>query len=308
MFAAAATNRIAIDHILFLTDFSETSDAALHVAKIVARGYESHIRALHVQLPPPIEYGSEQLAAATMNAVEDACIQGMRKTELALEGIPHDSAVVRGGDIWPTVERELAERRADLIVVGTHGRTGFQRLLLGSVAEEIFRQSPVPVLTIGPQVSSDWGNGAPLKRILLATDFQEQSGAAVPYALSFAQEYEAELDLLHVIRVRDEKAEHTGEAISAAAAMHRLQDLVPSEALPWCRPHSIVRYGDAGAQVLGAAAELKSGLIVMGVRGAPHRMGRATHLERAVAHRVVTRATCPVLTVRRPQEPRDAAV
>ena len=308
MFAAATANRIAIDHILLLTDFSETSDAALHVSKIVARGYESHIRALHVQLPPPIEYGSEQLAAATMNAVEDACIEGMRKTELALEEIPHDSAIVKGGDVWPTVALELTKRRTDLVVVGTHGRTGFQRLLLGSVAEEIFRQSPVPVLTIGPQVSSDWGNGAPPKRILLATDFQAESGAAVPYALSFAQEYEAELDLLHVIRARDEKAEQKGEAMSAAAAMHRLQDLVPSEALAWCRPHSIVRYGDAGAQILGAAAELKSDLIVMGVRGAPHRLGRATHLERAVAHRVVTRATCPVLTVRRPQGPHDAAI
>jgi nucleotide-binding universal stress UspA family protein len=263
---------------------------------------------LHVQLPPPIEYGSKQLITATMNAVEDACVEGIRKTELVLGGIPHDSAVVKGGDVWPTVERELAERRADIIVVGTHGRTGFQRLLLGSVAEEIFRQSPLPVLTIGPHVSTGGKEGAQFKRILLATDFQEESGAAVPYALSFAQEYEAELDLLHVIRARDEKAEHKGDAMAASAAMHRLHDLVPSEALAWCRPHSIVRYGDAGAQILGAAAELKSDLIVMGVRGAPHRLGRATHLERAVAHRVVTRATCPVLTVRRPHEKRDAVI
>jgi nucleotide-binding universal stress UspA family protein len=306
MFGTAAANRIAIDHILFLTDFSESSDAALRAAKIVARGYESHIRALHVQLPPTIEYGSGQLATATMDAMEEACLAGIRKTETALEGIPHDSACARGGDVWPTVERELAERRADLIVVGTHGRTGFQRLLLGSVAEEIFRQSRVPVLTIGLHVATGREGCRQFKRILLATDFQEQSSAAVPYALSFAQEYEAELDLLHVIRTRNEIAEHKGDAMAAAAAMHRLQDLMPGEALAWCRPHSIVRYGDPGAQILQAAEELRSDLIVMGVRGAPHRLGRATHLERAVAHRVVTRATCPVLTVRSPQESRKS--
>lgn len=298
MSAAATAPRIALKNILYLTDFSESSRSALGLAMAVATGYEAHIHALHVLLPPPVSFNDQQMEAVTADAWEQAATGNMKRLEAELAGLPHDCAIQVGGDPWTTIEREIREIHADLIVLGTHGRTGIPRLLLGSVAEEIFRQSEVPVLTIGPYSTKNWDGGAEFRKILFATDFGPDSRAAALYALSFAQEYEGQLDLLHVIRSRNEKAERAGDGRSAAAAMHELHDVVPEDARSWCKPHSIVRYGDAAGEILETAAEFGSDLIVMGVRSAPHRLGRATHLERPVAHRVVTRAACPVLTVR----------
>ena len=91
----------------------------------------------------------------------------------------------------------------DLIVLGTHGRTGAEKLLLGSVAEEIFRRSPVPVLTIGPGVRSSTHNAGRFRRVLFATDLSPESLAAAPYAITLAQENQARLALLLVMRKPD---------------------------------------------------------------------------------------------------------
>lgn len=298
MSAAATAPQISLNRILFLTDFSESSRSALGLAKAVARGYGSHVHALHVLLPPPVMYGESQTAAVAADAWEQAATANMKRLESDLSGIPHECSIESGSDPWTSIRRQISESHADLIVLGTHGRTGIPRLLLGSVAEEIFRQSEVPVLTIGPYSTKNWDEAAEFRRILLATDFGPDSRAAAAFAISFAQAYEGGLDLLHVIRARNEKAERAGDGRSAAAAMHELHDVVPNEEQLRCKAHSIVRFGDPAEQILEAATELESDLIVMGVRSAPNRIGRATHLERPVAHRVVIRAACPVLTVR----------
>ena len=301
MSAAATAPRIALSNILYLTDFSESSSLALGVAKAVARAYEARVHALHVLLPPPINFGEAQVPIAVGGARESAAADEMKKVEFELSELPHDCAVKTGADVWTTVDEQIRQSRVDLIALGSYGRTGIPRLLLGSVAEEIFRQSAVPVLSIGPFCAKSWNDSAKFQRILFSTDFGPDSKAAAHYAFSFAREYECVLDLLHVIRSRNEESERKGDGRSAAAAMHELHDMVPDEVRSWCQPNSIVRFGDAAARILETAEELKSDLIVMGVRSAPNRMGRATHLERPVAHRVVTRAVCPVLTVRSAQ-------
>ena len=298
MSAAATAPQISLNHILYLTDFSESSRSALGLAKAVVRGYGSHIRALHVLVPPPVMYSEQQSAAVASDAWEQAATANMKRLESELSGIPHECSMESDADPWTIIRRQISELRVDLIVLGTHGRTGIPRLLLGSVAEEIFRQSEVPVLTIGPYSAKSWDGSAHFRKILLATDFGPDSRAAAAYAISFAQAYESGLDLLHVIRTRNEKAERAGDGRSAAAAMHELHDVVPIEEQLRCKAHSIVRFGDPAEQILETASEFESDLIVMGVRSAPNRIGRATHLERPVAHRVVIRAACPVLTVR----------
>jgi hypothetical protein len=82
----------------------------------------------------------------------------------------------------------LGEYEIDLMILGTHGRTGAMKLLLGSVAEEIFRRASVPVLTIGPSVRKGFHSGGQFRRVLLATDFTREAQTAAPYAISMAQE------------------------------------------------------------------------------------------------------------------------
>ena len=222
----------------------------------------------------------------------------MQRVEAKLTGVAHEVSVVRGVGIWQAVEQAIANAGADLIVLGTHGRTGAQKMLLGSVAEEIFRRSQIPVLTIGPGVRSGMHKAAHFRRVLYATDFSEESRAGAPYAISLAQENQSQLFLLHVIHERKHEGERRSSEISVANAMHELHELIPPDAELWCRPDPLVQYGDPAERILETAEDRDVDLIVLGVRDAAGRLSAATHLERSVAHKVVARAICPVLTIR----------
>ena len=143
----------------------------------------------------------------------------MRRVESQLSGLPHQTRIECGSEIRATLQRIVEENDIDLVVLGTHGRRGVQKFLLGSVAEEIWRHANVPVLTVGPAVSrsrSDKG----FHCVLFATDFTAESLAGLPYAVSMAREYQAHLVLLHVIR-QFKKEEILGELSASDAIYHR---------------------------------------------------------------------------------------
>jgi nucleotide-binding universal stress UspA family protein len=290
--------RITLKNILFLTDFSEPSEAALPFAAAIAREYGCKIYVLHVLTPAMYTYASPELIVETITAQEDAAEKDMLRLMAQLAGLPHETIVERGVAVWPSLEEALKQHDIDLIVLGTHGRTGAAKFLLGSVAEEIFRRSTVPVLTIGPSAHNGAHSGARFHRVLFATDFTLESLAAAPYAISLAQENEAELLLLNVIHERERQDGTAREASSVANAMYNLGELVPKNAEMWCKPETVVHYGAPAESILELAKERGADLIVLGVRDAAKRMGAATHLERTTAHRVVAHAHCPVLTVR----------
>ncbi len=298
MVTTHAGTRIAFKNVLFSTDFSAASEAALPFAVAIARRFGAKLYTFHVLTPMPYDYSTPMLAETLIEAQEEAVRTDMQRLESQLSGVPHEAIVELGLEIWPIIEREAAKHGVDLLVFGTHGRTGPQRLLLGSIAEEVFRRSLIPVLTIGPHVTSSVHNDGRFHSVLFATDFTPESLAAAPYAISLAQENQAKLTLLHIIPERNGQAEYRGSANSVADAMAKLHDLVPSEAELWCRPNTTVEFGRPSDGILEAARKSKADLIVLGVRGAKGHLGAATHVERATAHNVVVRATCPVLTVR----------
>lgn len=297
MAGASVAKRIALKNILYLTDFSEPSEAALPFVADLARGYGATVHALHVLLPPMFGYGKPELANAAMEAWEERARKDMDRVASQLVGIRYECAIERAAEIWPVVEAFVREREVDLIVLGTHGRTGAQRVLLGSVAEEIFRLAKVPVLTIGPEIRSEPHSGAKFRKILFATDFSAASVSAVGYAFSLAEENNARIYTLHVIPERSQAAESVAGRASAAEAMHRLHGLSSEEDAAWCKPHAIVRYGSAAREIIEVARELSTDLIVIGVRNGDRFLGAMTHVKRATAHNVVAHARCPVLTV-----------
>jgi nucleotide-binding universal stress UspA family protein len=298
MKAVGTGTRIALKNILFLTDFSEPSQSALPFAAAMAREFGATIHALHVILPEPYVYMTPATIAIAVEAQEEAAEAEMRRIAAQIDNVPHDVTVVRAAGVWPAVEQAIKDCDADFIVLGTHGRTGLQKLLMGSVAEEIFRRSTIPVLTIGPDVRNGLHNGAKFHRVLFATDFSPEAVAAAPYAISLAEEHEARLILLNVIHERAQETNHGRVEPSVANVMYELHEIVPQDAELWCRAEAVVEYGEPAARILGAAKQRDADLIVLGVRHIPGRMGAETHLERAVAHKVVAHATCPVLTVR----------
>jgi len=288
--------RVAINNILYLTDFSQPSEAALPFAAAIAREYGAKVYAFHALIPAVYTYTTPETATAALDAQEDDAQANMQRVNAQLSGLTHETIVERNTGVWPAVENAIREYAIDLIVVGTHGRTGAQKLLMGSVAEEIFRRSHVPVLTIGPGEKHGAHRGARFHHVLFATDFSEESLAAARYALSMAQENEARLTLLHVMKGPESFDKAAEDSVSSAS--FRLHEIVPETAESWCRPDALVRFGTAAERILEVARERDADLIVLGVRGNRGVPGAATHLERTTAHKVVVYAPCPVLTVR----------
>jgi nucleotide-binding universal stress UspA family protein len=297
MTTTQATKRITLKNILFLTDFSEPSGLALPFAAAIGRAYGSVVHALHVLQPSATTYLTPEVAATVLDDEEDRARTEMQRVEADLTGLPRETIIERGGAVWPVLSRMMKEHEIDLIVLGTHGRTGLQKVLLGSSAEEIFRRARVPVLTIGPTVSNGAGGGR-FHCVLFATDFNAVSTAAGAYAVSLAQENQAHLILLHILsRPGQTKAGGSGE-LSIAEAMHQLHEIVPPDAELWCRPEPMVQHGDPAEQILATAKRCGADMIVLGVRGLGALTGVATHLNRGIVYEVVAHAPCPVLTVR----------
>jgi nucleotide-binding universal stress UspA family protein len=183
-------------------------------------------------------------------------------------------------------------------VMGTHGRTGLNKAVFGSSAEEVFRRANVPVLTIGPAVRMGGHNGGRFHCVLFATDFNAVSNTAALYAASLAQENHSRLVLLHVLPAPKPGKASKAVELSVAEALHRVEHLLPPDAELWCRPEPMVEHGKPGAQIRAVADRCGADLIVLGVRGMDTLSGIATRVERATAYEVAAHAHCPVLTVR----------
>ena len=284
------TAKIALKNVLFTTDFSPVSETALFFAESVARRYGSKLTVTHVISPLETRMVPPEGWGACQQALDEAASQQMDHLEQRLGALPHELVIWHG--LVDDVISELIEKTdADLLVMGTHGRSGVSRFLMGSVAEEVFRQAACPVLTIGPKVSAQAPHEAEFKEIIFATDLNPKSLAA-PYALSLAQEFQARLTVVHVApQVAD--VETDSERI-----IEELHSLVPADAEMWCRPEYMFKFGTPAARILEVAAEKHADLIVLGVRSAAGHVGAATHAAAATAHSVVSCAECPVLTVR----------
>jgi nucleotide-binding universal stress UspA family protein len=296
--AVKAPELVQLKNLLYATDFSEPSESALPFALALARRYDATIHALHILTPNSFASGSFALAGVAFEAETEAALASMRELESRLAGVQHKVVLERAVDVWAGVEQAIRDCTVDLIVLGTHGRTGAQRFLLGSVAEEIFRHSPVPVLTVGPAVRTSAHHGGRFHRILFATDHTPASLAAAPYAVSLAENNQARLVLLHVAPpIEPGKIDRNSE-LSVAEMIQRLYETVPSQAQLSIPPEVAIEYGRPAQKIIEAAAERSADLIVLGVRTAHGHLPSATHVERATAHEVVAHASCPVLTVR----------
>ena len=293
MGSVETVSEIKLNNLLYLTDFSEPAEAALPFVTAIAREYGSEIYACHILLPNVYACMAPEFGDVVAAGLEEEAQAEMRRIEPQLSGLPHRIRIERGPEVRATLQRIVAENDIDLVVLGTHGRRGVQKLLLGSVAEEIWRHVNVPVLTVGPGVSRSHGEKG-FHCVLFATDFTRESLEGLPYALSIAREYQAHLVLLHVVR-QFKKEEILGE-LSASDAIYYLGQLVPTDAGLRHRPELEVKYGAAAQNIIDAASRCGADLIVLGVRQGD-AFGVATHVRRTIAHEVVVSAPCPVLTV-----------
>jgi len=182
----------------------------------------------------------------------------------------------------------------DLVVVGTHGRTGLRKLVLGSVAEEVFRQAPCPVLTIGPRCWKANSQGIGLKHVLFPTDFSVDSVRALPFAIAIAAEFNATLTVLSIVEILSPEASFDCPRIVAVLEKHMREMVCTAAPMP-PRTDFQVEFGDIVEHVVQSASRLETALIVCGLRPLDSYVDSLPWMH---AYKVVCNAGCPVLTLR----------
>jgi nucleotide-binding universal stress UspA family protein len=202
MTTTAARTKLQLKNILFATDFSHAADAVIPYAAEITKRYDAKLFALHVRpaVISPLASPSSWSTLAAAARMEDA--KHKEALTAAFPGLSPE-ILIEEGEIWAEMEKVIEKYKIDLIVIGTRGRSGIGKFFLGSIAEDIFRNSPSPVLTVGPHASGGSMQAGRLRQVLYATDFSPESSAAAGYAVSLAQEFQANLTLLHVVADRE---------------------------------------------------------------------------------------------------------
>jgi len=288
--------QILLKNILFATDFSAAANSAIPYAGRLTRLYGARLWALHVA-PPTINPMTDPSTWDTLEESAAKKKEEWRQTLLDTFSGFRPEVLIEEGDLLSIFEKTILENNIDLVVMGSHGRGGVSKLLLGSVAEEIFRTAPCPVLTVGPQFDAKLHRDASIARILMATDFGPSASAAAACSVGLAMQSKACLTLLNV-QEEPKLANLAQWPKIEELSIRRLEDLVPADATHWCVPDYLVEQGDPADRILDVAAQQGSDLIVLGIRPSKGLPGAATHLPFATAHKVLARATCPVVTAR----------
>jgi len=288
MQALQTVTSISFKNILFLTDFSEASEGALAYALGFARHYKAQLFPAHACDPVVLSETSSP------DVIDEVVASSRQKLETLIKDkdvVTHPLFV--HGSVEAALPRWVNENGIDLIIIGTHGRRGMQRFVLGSTAELIFRHASCPVLTVGPHVTFRPFHGFTADTIMFPTDLGPHADFAASYAFSFARETRGHLLMMHVV-TQDEAFQHNENQL-VADATRKLTNILPNDAKDFCQPEIIVEVGNPDLEVLGYAERERPDLIVLGL---PHDKKFSNHLGAGVTYRLVSSAPCPVLTVR----------
>ena len=290
---------IHIAHVLCPVDFSQISRRALDHAAALAQWYDARLTVLNVFAVMPV---LDVPPLVLDDKVRQELIGNLQRfTAMVPSSVALDLRVEQGDSIHEAIQQQASSRGADLLVMGSHGRTGFNRLLLGSVTERVIRHAPCPTMIV-PARAHDVVLEGPVRyrRILCPVDFSEHSVHAVEYAINLAEETDAELRLLHVLELSSELTElepsfeDLREQIGTDR-LGRLSALIPADADTYCTIHTALRQGVVHQEILTAAAEEPADLIVMGAQG---KGAIDAAIFGSNAARVARGACCPVLVVR----------
>lgn len=306
-----------VRRILCATDLSEASEPAWREAQRVAGLFGAEVVLLHVVPPMPIPLEGYFPPQMYQEMVDTATQEAQATLEALLGGMAHPAAKARSRvEEGPAAQRILdvaGQESADLIVVGTHGRTGFGRLVLGSIADRVVRAAHCPVLTVRPRPA-----GIPVPapaggyRVLYATDFSPAARAAWRWAVALAEAAGGEVDLLHITaqpvpdrhltpeligRMAKLLEEH-GQAEAERFLQHWEQTRRPAAGGPAPLDRDRIQVhiasGVVAEQIVHWAQSRSASVIVMATHG---WSGLLRWMLGSVAHQILQTAPCPLLTI-----------
>jgi len=281
-------------------DFSEFSAKSYEYAHSLAYHYGAKLFVEHVVQPLTMAYPYYAFPDSVNQVYCDLTTDAEKHLKEFVQkyqwnGI-HPEFVVQEGFVTDSILAFAEKRSIDLIVMGTHGRRGVDRLTMGSVTEQVLRKAHCPVLAVRKPAHDfvkplEKTEPVQLKKILFCTDFSEHSDRALQYALSLATEYNVELTLLHVL---DNIPSSSDIQAETSRVLRELERPIPEDTRNWCAVKATVRIGKPYQEIIQAALETQTDLVVMGVRG---RNALDLALFGSTTHRVIQLGPCPVLAV-----------
>jgi len=285
---------LLLNNILVATDLCPVSTTALRHALGIARRCHSKLSLLHVIDARVYCMTPDGLSAAVACAERD--VEQLTKqldSEGALHGVTMDVTIVVGS-VWPAISNVIAEQSPGVLVLGTHGRSGLGKFVLGSVAETAFREAPCPVLTVGPRVARSKSCGAEAKHFLVPTDLSPESTNALRYGISLARAVAGDVLLLHVIEPSKGASAEARDSVGQVKS--RLAEFLNEHPNAATMVSSRVEFGDPTRLIVNVAQQTRADLIVMGVRA--WSLGGPPMWQ--TAYDVLIQAGCPVLSMKAP--------
>ncbi len=289
--ASALLNPVArLKNIMFATDFSEASMKAFPYAASLAQKFGASVFACHVITPTSLATAAPQSAPYFYEAEYEAATK-------ELDNILHSpqlariksNAVVQSGILGDALLDEINQNNIDLVVAGTHGRTGFRRLLLGSAVESICRVATCPVLTVGPDLPS---SKIKVENILVPTDLSEESLRSLPFVTRIAGAYGAKVTVLHVLP--EETASNPDTQKLSEPVCRNMVHMFEPRLVP-LKAEFVIESGETVETILKVAREKNADMIVLGIRDA---FLPGVHVRTSVAYRLMATSECPVVSCR----------
>jgi len=283
--------RPMVRNVAVATDFSPWSDRATQHALVVAHRFGARLHFLHTVRRSEFSFVPGMMVQLNELAQRDCeSMIGRLNATHSLDDIEHRCWNM-DGEVSTVFGDFVRDQKIDLLILGTRGRSGISKLLLGSIAEEIFHCVFCPVLTVGP-----WSRGATrqlqMRRVVLATDLSAESYAAIPYVLTAAKTWGTEIDVAHVCSSAKSDCRQSMEAFR-----QRMDSLAGAEQVPSVRYHML--HGKPSTAVLDFARQNEEDLIVLGLE---HHRSLYGGPPLCHAYEIVCQARCPVLSVRSAHE------
>ena len=279
-----------LERILLATDFSAVAEVATAYAVALAQHFSSTLEAAYVIDLSSADPTLDVLMGPALDALRCSGQEGMQHLTEGASGLTLEKKILEGHRAASVLVREAIDSSADLIVLGTSSKHRLQKLTLGSTAEEIVREAPCPVLTVGPHVSKPAEGPLRFRRIVFATDFSAQSAKAATLALSVAKDANAKVYLCHVVGDARTAEEESPDTVSLTS----FKELMNGSAHGHCITECVVARGEVAAAVVGLASWVDADLIIMGARRASFWR---TYIQSGLIPAVLAEAGCPVLTV-----------
>lgn len=275
--------KLQIRNILVAYDLRDATLPALRYAALLAGRFAAKVTIAYADMSTyPIDLYEAAYAPPTKVELEEIRRDIETKARAVFRDMPFQ-IVLENGSPAPSIIRAARDHNADLVILGTHARTGIRRAFLGSIAEEVLHDATIPVLTIGPELRNELGLP---KRIVCPMTFSDFARESLVYAAQLAATFGAELVAVHVVESVDR--------MKAAAEETLAMQWMPEEVQKLCTYRTVIAHGDIAERVLACADDFDADLLVI---AAERKMFRNTTVFGPNAERFVRFANCPVLTL-----------